>query len=785
MFKRIIKIGLPAVLFLSSLGWFYGNLLIGARRITHDTSIFWHPKLAYLSDCLAQGVFPFWDPFSTPGTTTAVLQLYSPFYIAFEWLLYHSQSVIVLYFVFFGLIGMVGTYKWLRHQSLPKPLALVGAIAYVGSAPYLTAEGQFTMLLTMAFIPLVFLSVDLLMSKVDRRVAMKGTFLLVFSVWMMVSGGYHGLNYMTFLFVGIYVLARFFMNRETIIQTLQFGTLAIFLSLGLVFLQLSEMLDFAGQMSMLRETSSIDPLEISSFDPYLGSMSLHSPLKLFLPNGMYAPGMFGLELMYMSVILTLGIPAGIVTVGLKKVEALFLGLASLIILASIGAFSPVAVFFVEYVPGFSLFRWHYFNSILVILLLIALSLRLFAKFQIQAHEQPELRGRYALVVITSTVLVCLIVAVLMIEKSSESLVVQITFYDFITMAFAFLLTSSLACWFFFYQRKAFYIQDIRNKIFFIATFLLILIVVTAIFFRFFLPQIVSYFVTSTLVFESILDLDFGISALAGFLDSRLLDISAWKMFSIDIIILVVSVGIFALWILLDRRPPNQLHWVIVVFVLFDMLMAVPRYQQGNQYSINGQISPNHYERPTSISHTENARDPDLSYVSLTSWKPDKGYQNFAIQLRRPTLMSYGPFINRDVLVLMKQPYGVGVFSKLVWLLPKNRVVSMETLGKEAIEPDIKTLILQPNQLEIVLQASSPARLVWTDSWNVGWSVSVNGVTKDLQRVLGVLKGVDVPSGISRVIFSYQPAFYGIGIVLFFVALFGLVCVGLLSLKGKE
>ena len=105
MFKRIISIGLPAVLFLASLGWYYGNLLTGARRLVHDTSIFFHPGLAYLSDSLAQGVFPFWDPFSTPGASTAVLQIYSPLYIAFEWLLYHSQEVVVLYFICFGLLG--------------------------------------------------------------------------------------------------------------------------------------------------------------------------------------------------------------------------------------------------------------------------------------------------------------------------------------------------------------------------------------------------------------------------------------------------------------------------------------------------------------------------------------------------------------------------------------------------------------------------------------------------------------------------------------------------------
>lgn len=778
MFKRIISIGLPAVLFLSSLGWFYGNLLIGARRLTHDTSIFIHPNLAYLSDSIAQGIFPFWDPFSTPGFTTALLQLYSPLYIAIEWLFYHSQEVIVVYFVFFGLIGMAGTYQWLRHQSLPKQLALVGAIAYVGSAPFLTAESQLTMKLTMAFIPWVFYSVDLLMSKTDPKVAMRGTFFLVFSVWMMVSGGYHGLNYMTFLFVGFYMLFRFFINREIIIQTLKYGSLAVILSLGLTFLQLSETLFTGEQLALFRENSS--------FDPYLGSMLPDSLLKLFLPNGVYSPGKYGVELMYMSVILTLGIPAGIATVGLEKIEALFLGLGSLIVLASMGALSPVANFFVDYIPGFSLFRWHYFNSVLVILLLTAVSLRLFARFQIQVLDQPNLRRRYNISIIILTALVCLTVAIFMIKNLKIPLEVQPTLYDFMTMVFAFLLSSSLACWFFFNQRKAFRIEDIRNKIFLMATFLLILIVLVVIFFRFFPPQLVSYFVEILTTSSRIVDstLEFGVSAIAGFLDTRLLAVSAWTMFSIDIFFLVVIVGLFALWIFYNRRPSNQSYWVMLVFVLFDMLLAVPRYQQGAQYYIQGQISPKHFERPISISHLENTRDPDLSYVSLITWKPDKGYQNFAIQLRRPTFMSYGPFINSEIVALMKKPGGVDVFSKLVWLLPKNEEVSIEIWEKMAVEPDFQTLSLQPNQLEIVLTTTNSARLVWTDSWNPGWQVTVNGVKKDLHQVLGVLKGVDIPSGISRVIFSYRPAFYGEGIVLFLVALFGLIFLGFLSFKEK-
>jgi len=784
LYNRILSKGLPAILFLASLGLFYANLLIGARRFAHDTFILHHPIQAYLSDSLAQGVFPFWDPFSSPGVSTAMLSFYSPLLIAFGWLLPYSREVMVLEFMCFGLIGMVGTYQWLKYQSLPIPLALVGAIAYVGSAPYLHEEYQFAVQLTAAFIPWVFFSVDLLSSEVRRREALKGTVFLVFSVWLMMTGGYMGLNYMTFLFVGIYVLANLIMNRAVIKQTLQFGALAVILSLALLFLPLSEMLSFVEHKVASRQG---DPLV-----PYLGSIELDGPLSLVLTNGVYHPGMITTaRLMYMGVILGVAIPAGFITVGLKKKDALFLGLAVLIILASMGSFSPVAVFFVRYVPGFSLFSWHAFNSILVVLLLIALSLRLFARFQIQALERPELRRRYALVAIVSLVLVFLTAATLMISKSSVPFTVKPTWYDLVTTAIAFLLSTSLLGWFFFFRHHTFYTQNIRTRIYAMSAFLLILIFVVVIFLRFFPPHLALNFIKVLNVSQRGVEhiLQFGLPAVADILDARFLSMSAWEMFSVDIILLGIIVGIFALWILFDRRPPHQLNWALIVFVLADMLLAAQRYEQGSTYYIVGQMSRHTINRPASISYTKNDRDPNLTYVSLVDWKPVRSYENLAVQLRRPTFMSYGPFVNYDIFDLMKQAGGVDVFSKLVWLVPKTNDISIGTWKNEAIEPDIQALSLQPNRLEVVVNTPRPARLVWTDSWAEGWSVSLNGVSTVLHRVLGVLKGVDIPSGKSQVIFSYKPAYYSVGIVLAIGGLLGLgiiaACIGASWLRDKE
>jgi len=138
---------------------------------------------------------------------------------------------------------------------------------------------------------------------------------------------------------------------------------------------------------------------------------------------------------------------------------------------------------------------------------------------------------------------------------------------------------------------------------------------------------------------------------------------------------------------------------------------------------------------------------------------------------------------------MKQPGGVDVFSKLVWLLPQDNEISLAKWASLAREPDIQSLSLQPNRFEVAVNASCPARLVWTDSWAAGWRVSVNGTPAVLHRVLGVLKGVDISTGRSHIVFIYRPAYYVVGMALLIMGLVGLgslaIWLGLSSRKHNR
>ncbi len=769
--KRIALISLPAALFLAFLCLVYIHLLMGTRRLVHDTYICVHPSLAYLSDSLKHGVFPFWDPFSSPGSSTAVLGFYSPLHVVLALLFPYSADVVVLEFVLLGAIGLIGTYLWLKCQPLPKPLALAGAIAYVGSGPYLSLNTEVLVLFTASFIPWLLLSVDLLTAGTGRRDALRGAFILITSVWMIMTGGYPGLNYMALLFVGIYGLARVFLNRETGVQAFQFGIVSILITLALLFLPLSEMFEsFVPQMLSARKMWGV-------YNPFLGSIAIAGPLNLFFPNGICIPEMsFIGRLMYMSVLLVATIPAGLATVRLSKKNALLLGLSILIILSSMDSFSPVAVFFVKYVPGFSQFRYHAYNSNLVVLLLIALSLRLINQYQALVLKQPHLRFRYVWTTLATFILAVLAASLAMFCSRSPA-PLSITWYDLACVVAVFLLSGVILFWWFMCESHSSAKRNNRMRIMGMSTLLLFITFVIILFVRFFpsdwAAQLVRVFHGGQQTLEHVAR--YGLPALADGLDRKFISVPLWRMFAIDALQLSLILGIFLFCAYRCWRYPRQLSWTLLLLIFVDISVAVPKYELGNTYCIVGQMGRTeiHFQRPETIAYTSgNERDPILSYVSLIDWHPIRSYVNMAQQLRSPTFYSCGPYANQQITGLMRQPGGVEVFSKLLWLLPQNNEISLDKWGTLAKVPDIQSLSLQPNRFDIVVNSSGPAVLVWTDAWAAGWRVSVNGSPAVLCRVLAVLKGVDIPSGRSEVVFTYQPTYYMLGMILMFVGLLG-------------
>lgn len=63
---------------------------------------------------------------------------------------------------------------------------------------------------------------------------------------------------------------------------------------------------------------------------------------------------------------------------------------------------------------------------------------------------------------------------------------------------------------------------------------------------------------------------------------------------------------------------------------------------------------------------------------------------------------------------------------------------------------------RPDRIEIAVDARVSTVLSLHEPWYPGWEVEVNGERKPLLRSDILFRGVEVPTGASRVVFTYRP-----------------------------
>jgi hypothetical protein len=79
---------------------------------------------------------------------------------------------------------------------------------------------------------------------------------------------------------------------------------------------------------------------------------------------------------------------------------------------------------------------------------------------------------------------------------------------------------------------------------------------------------------------------------------------------------------------------------------------------------------------------------------------------------------------------------------------------------------------RPNRLELTAHAQTRGLLVLSEIYFPGWEATVNGRKVRIERVDGVLRGVVIPSGESRVVLRYVPTSVTLGAVVTLLTFFG-------------
>ncbi len=96
--------------------------------------------------------------------------------------------------------------------------------------------------------------------------------------------------------------------------------------------------------------------------------------------------------------------------------------------------------------------------------------------------------------------------------------------------------------------------------------------------------------------------------------------------------------------------------------------------------------------------------------------------------------------------------------------------------------EARVAVRSPGFWAIDVNAPRAGKLVVAETWDAGWSATLNGKPVALEQLLGILQGVAVGPGPGRVELRYHPDGFAAGATL---SLLGLAAVGLGTLRQRS
>lgn len=327
------------------------------------------------------GQLPLWDPYTMAGypyITNPHEMLFFPLSILF--LFIHPDFLFIPFFILFTFLVGFCTYRFAKKLGLTGFSALVPAIIYMFSGTLVAKirNGVFTYFLMLCLLPLLFLAMQHVLEKQDRKRVLFLAFVwaLLLTVNYMQIFLYASFVMLLFVFLQLFFQKRWKHAKRIVLSVCLAGLFTIFL--GAVMLL--PLLEGASQSTIVQETDYSFATEASFHPSYFLHFLL--PWMYGKPDIYFGPSSWGATYSYVG-ILTLFLALIGLLYAKNHYTKTFLCLGIFSLLFSLGKYTPFYLLFYQ-LPGFSLFRAP--GKMMVI---FVFSLALLAGFGVQVLQHKK------------------------------------------------------------------------------------------------------------------------------------------------------------------------------------------------------------------------------------------------------------------------------------------------------------------------------------------------------------------------------------------------------------
>jgi hypothetical protein len=365
----------------------YWQVAFNQYILTHDFINCWLPWRYYLSQCIQNGTFPFWNPYQQLGYPIHA-DLQGPVWYFESWLLsmVSEQNPIVLQYLFVGYIALsgMGMYGLSYYLNGNKKAAWSVGVAYMLGGFFVAHSQHFYSIISAAWLPFIVLNFLKLMQLRQLKYGLYTSVFLFFTL----TGGNHTFAFFTaYLLVTLAVyflyqsyktnMANFWTQTKYLTITLVLTILQVIMVL-VVYVQVQPYID---RLSGLNYESCIaNSFSWQAMISFLHPFATTVEWEYFNTDPSMSNHYFGILLLPFCVLFLFK-----KNTALEKILAVF---AVFCLILSLGDATPLYKIMYQYLPGINLFRFiSYFSFMFTFcMLLLAGNTISYFSSNYQAHK---------------------------------------------------------------------------------------------------------------------------------------------------------------------------------------------------------------------------------------------------------------------------------------------------------------------------------------------------------------------------------------------------------------